>query len=110
MSCFQNTKYECIDCNLPLCNRFLEQIEQSLLGGLAMKRVGHCLACAEEEKRLLAIQTSTSTSSMESSTGKSKKRTVNTNREGDKPNWQIISTFSIREGILNYSLKLTSKI
>ena len=107
MSSFQNTKDECIDCNLPLCNRFLEQIEESLLGGLAMKRVGHCLACAEEEKRLLAIQTSTS---MESSTGKSKKRTVNTNREGDKPNWQIISTFSIREGILNYSLKLTSKI
>ena len=83
MSCFQNTKYECIDCNLPLqCNsRSLEEIEENTPGWLAMKRVGHCLACAENEKRPLAIQTSSSTSS----TGKSKKRTVNTNREGDKP-------------------------
>ena len=43
MSCFQNTKYECIDCNLPLCNHCsIDEIEDSTPGWLAMKRVGHC--------------------------------------------------------------------
>ena len=72
---FSKYKYEYIDCNLPLCNRCLiEDIEKSNLGWLALKRVGHCLACVEDKKHLLATQASSSASS----TGKSKKMTAKT--------------------------------
>ena len=80
MSCFENTKYECADGNLRLCNRCsIEEIEESTPCWLAMKLVGHCFASVEDKKRLLAIQASSSTSS----TGKLRKRTVNTNREAN---------------------------
>ena len=72
---FSKYKYDCIDSNLPLCNRCsIEDIEESTLDWLALKRVGHCLACVEHKKRLLETQASSSTSS----TGKSKKMTVKT--------------------------------
>lgn len=84
MSCFQTTKYECIDCRLPLCNRCsIEEINESTPGWLARKRVGHCLACTEDRKRLARLAASSTSST---ATDVPKKRTANNlNREGDKP-------------------------
>lgn len=50
-SCFATTKYVCISCDMPICNKcscFETNEEQP--GWVAGKRVGYCETCYRERK------------------------------------------------------------
>ena len=56
-SCFDSTKYSCIKCKIPICNKCsVFEEDEDFPGWLAGKSVGYCEPCANEntaEKRFL---------------------------------------------------------
>ena len=57
-SCFADTKYVCIDCRMPICNKCsIFENDEETDGWTAGRSVGHCQPCFNAKKLLEDSQT-----------------------------------------------------